>query len=372
MVVSLDMAHENIRQAQKNKKDEFYTSYDDVQNEVSHYRDAFSGKTVLCNCDDVYRSNFVKYFLINFNDLHLKRLIVTGFSVGDDTNAYALDVPSVGVSLSLQTVNDFIAKQCEVFISRLSGNFSEKKFYPAGDFRSSACIDYLKQADIICTNPPFSKFKEFLSLLNQYQKQFLIIGNQNAITYKDVFPLIKSNKLWLGYGFRGNVGFFDSPYLDTATSNQHCDGKIRVSGVVWFTNIDHKSRCSSSLNLKQSYYDNPKKYPKYHNYDAIHISKTSEIPYDYDGIMSVPITFLNSFSPNQFEILGLSSKENCGSVPRLHSNDFYNGYRRGKVSTRIESNLPLLDTPEFGGTLCKKDGNPDLYQMYWRIFIKRK
>lgn len=178
-----------------------------------------------------------------------------------------------------------------------------------GDFRSEECIELLKEADIVVTNPPFSLFREYMRQLVEYDKKFLIIGNQNAITYKEIFPLIKENKMWLGYGFKGGAAHFYSVYEDTATASDHREGMIRVSGVMWFTNLDHSKR-HEKLFLYKTY--TPEEYPKYDNYDAINVNKTSDIPCDYDGAIGVPITFLDKYNPEQFEIIGASESEGKG------------------------------------------------------------
>ena len=417
------MAFANLASAKEAKKDEFYTDIKDIQSELSHYSDKFKDKVVFCNCDDPFESNFVKYFLMNFNRLGLKELIATGYRTSPyggqeidkikmlytlrvkDTSKYLVgtqkDLDIAGAKYFLKTEGSKImtplignnaldenGEQIKVSI-RVEcldddGNTILTKagkpkmktvcrnlYYEAGDFRSDMSLALLNESDIIVTNPPFSLFREYVALLVKHNKQFLIIGNQNAITYKEIFPLLKQNKIWLGYGFSGNVGFFKSPYEDKASSSQHQKGKIRVSGVMWFTNIDHfKRHTMLPLDLGFRYYGYEQSYPIYDNYDAINIDKTSEIPCDYRGIMGVPITFLNSFCPEQFELVGLSSKDNCGDVPRFHDNTYYNGYTRGKVVTRIESNMPLLNVSDKGGTLCKKDNSPNLYQLYWRVFIK--
>ena len=198
------------------------------------------------------------------------------------------------------------SKKCEniIKITEIVGNKAtvafEEVFYKAGDFRSEDCIKLLKQSDIVVTNPPFSLFREYIAQLLEYEKKFVIIGNQNAITYKEVFPLLKNNKIWLGMGFKGNVGFFKSAYEDIATASQHKDGYIRVSGVVWFTNLDIAKR-HERLILYKRY--SPDEYPKYDNYDAINVDKVSEIPGDYEGVVGVPITFLDKYNPDQFEII---------------------------------------------------------------------
>lgn len=423
------MAFKNLSASQIEKKGEFYTDLKDIQHELNNYTDKFKNKVVFCNCDDPFESNFVKYFLINFNRLGLKELIAAGYKaitvdgaeIGQPNTPYALRVKSTSSCL-VRTQKDldmagakyFLETERNKIMTPLTGNMAidsdgnqikadievpvldnnnepvlnkkgkpkvkKKKidlYYEAGDFRSDMSIELLKEADIVVTNPPFFLFREYVAQLIKYNKKFLIIGNQNAITYKEIFPLIKNNKLWLGYGFDGNVGFFKSPYEDKAKSNQHQKGKIRVSGVMWFTNIDHLKRHQMMpLDLGCQYNGHEKSYPKYDNYDAIHINTVTEIPCDYKGVIGVPITFLTQFSPEQFEIIGLSSKENKGDVKRFHDNSYYSGYTRGKVVTRIESNMPILDeeskknSKTKRGTLCQKSGEKNLYQLYWRIFIK--
>ena len=372
------MAFSNLSIAKENKKDEFYTTLEDINSELIHYSDKFQNKVVFCNCDDFLFSNFVKYFLIHFHELGLKELIATGFPSKFNTNKTPMILRISNTcscfsqnqyDLKEENIEDFLNTYKDMFLQP----FPEEDFYPMGDFRSNTSVSLLKKADIVVTNPPFSLFREYISLIEKYHKKYIVIGHQNAITYKEIFPLIKENKMWLGYGFQGNVGFFESPYEDNANSSQHKKGKIRISGVTWFTNINHDKRHKIlPLNLDCTYAGNENQYPMYDNYKAINVDKTNQIPYDYDGVMGVPITFLNYFCPEQFDIIGLSSKENKGEVERFHDNAYYNGYVRGKVVTRIESNMPLLSVAGKGGTLCKKDGCPDLYQLYWRIFIKKK
>jgi hypothetical protein len=293
------MANENsgLHSAKRNKKDEFYTQIVDIERELQHYRKLLKGKTVYCNCDDPYVSAFFEYFAKNFEFLGLKKLITTCyksqhidlFSQNDSEQAIKLEYTG-GAPNSLPTPDD-------IGVTPLKGD---------GDFRSAECINILKQADIIVTNPPFSLFTEYVQHLDAYKKKFIIIGHQNAITYKDVFPLIKQNKMWLGYGFKRNMAHFIAPhYEDTATDADHREGMIRVSGVVWYTNMDHNKRHEEIILVKH-YVGNEKSYPKYDNYDAIEISKTQDIPMDYSGAMGVPITFLTKYNPDQFEIIGCS------------------------------------------------------------------
>ncbi len=289
------MANKNLNNAKRARKDEFYTQLEDINNELKHYREHFRGKTVLCNCDDPRISNFFTYFAYNFEFLGLKKLITTCYKnqdnelFGDHTSEQAVYLVYEG-----DKNGDRIPNAEEIGVHPLKGD---------GDFRSAECIELLKEADIVVTNPPFSLFREYVAQLIEYDKKFLIIGHQNAIKYKEIFPLIQQNKIWLGYGFKGGAGHFVSNYEDTATAGNHKEGMIRVSGVHWFTNLETKKR-HENLILYKSY--SPEVYPKYENYDAIEVSKTELIPFDYEGAMGVPITFMDKYNPSQFEIIGVS------------------------------------------------------------------
>ncbi len=287
----------NLHTAKRNKKDEFYTQLVDIERELSHYRNRFKGKVVYCNCDDPYVSAFLEYFAKNFEFLGLKKLITTCyksqridlFSQNDSEKAIKLEYMG-GAPNSLPMPDD-------IGVTPLRGD---------GDFRSRECIDILKEADIVVTNPPFSLFSEYVAQMADCDKKFVIIGHQNAITYKDVFPLIKENRMWLGYGFKRNMAHFIAPhYQDTASDADHRDGMIRVSGVVWYTNLDHNKRHEEMI-LVKCYRGNEADYPHYDNYNAIEVSKTQDIPLDYEGVMGVPITFLTKYNPDQFEIIGCS------------------------------------------------------------------
>lgn len=288
------MANKNLNKAKEAKKDEFYTQLEDINNEVRHYREHFRGKTVLCNCDDPRVSNFFTYFAYNFEFLGLKKLITTCYK-NQDADLFSTNKSEQAVYLVYEgdKNGDHIPTADEIGVHPLKGD---------GDFRSAECIELLKEADIVVTNPPFSLFREYVAQLIEYDKKFLIIGHQNAIKYKEIFPLIQQNKIWLGYGFKGGAGHFISNYEDTATAGNHKEGMIRVSGVHWFTNLETKKR-HEDLILYKSY--NPEYYPKYENYDAINVDKTEEIPYNYDGVMGVPITFMDKYNPDQFEIIGV-------------------------------------------------------------------
>lgn len=289
--------NKNLHSAKNNKKDEFYTQLSDIERELKHYRDYFKGKVVLCNCDDPRTSNFFHYFSYNFEYLGLKKLITTCyknqnadlFSNYDSEQAVYLEYEGEKDGGKIPTVE-------QIGVKPLQGD---------GDFRSPEVIELLKQADIVVTNPPFSLFREYISQLVEYDKKFLIIGHQNAITYKEIFKLIKENKLWLGYGFSGGAGhFINKHYEDYATAGDHKEGMIRVSGVHWFTNLEINKR-HEDLILYKKY--TPEEYPRYDNYEAINVDKTKDIPVDYGGVMGVPITFLDKYNPDQFEIFGMSA-----------------------------------------------------------------
>lgn len=306
------MPNRNLNAARAAKKDEFYTQLSDIERELQHYLKHFRGKTVLCNCDDPYESNFFKYFALRFNQLGLKKLICTCYNGSpvqgnelmlqfDDADsepkkiAYKVEITEVKDENGDGAVD--LADVCYL----LQNDKNVLSTLQTGDFRSSECIELLKEADIVVTNPPFSLFREYVAQLIEYDKKFIIIGHQNAITYKGIFPLIKDNKMWLGYGFKGLASHFRSPYKDIATASNHKENMIRVSGVVWFTNLDHNKR-HEEMDLVCRY--SPDLYPKYDNYDAIEVSTTANIPMDYKGVMGVPITFLDKYCPDQFEILG--------------------------------------------------------------------
>lgn len=284
--------NENLHAANKAKKDEFYTQLSDIENELRHYKSHFKGKTVLCNCDDPRVSNFFHYFSYNFEYLGLKKLITTCYK-SQDMNILSMNDCESAIYLEYNgdKDGDRVPSPEKIGIHNLEED---------GDFRSQECIELLKQADIVVTNPPFSLFREYVVQLIKYDKKFIIIGHQNAITYKEIFPLIKENKIWLGFGFKGGAGHFISKYEDVATAGDHKAGMIRVSGVTWFTNLDISKR-HEDLILYKKY--TPEEYPEYDNYRAIEVSKTDEIPCDYDGVMGVPITFLYKYNPEQFEII---------------------------------------------------------------------
>ena len=307
------MANKNLNNAKVAKKDEFYTQLTDIERELQHYWQHFRGKVVLCNCDDPYESNFFKYFALRFNQLGLKKLICTCYDgspvAGTQLSLFSLDAEGnekkTAYKVEISEVKDmngdgavdlsdveYLIQNDKNVLSVLKGN---------GDFRSQECIELLKQADIVVTNPPFSLFREYIAQLVKFDKKFLIVGRQANVAYKEIFSLIIKNEVWLGYGFKGAAAHFISPYEDIASASNHKEGMIRVSGVHWFTNLEIPKR-NEFIDLVCKY--SPETYLKYENYNAIEISKTADIPCDYEGIMGVPITFLDKYSPEQFEIIG--------------------------------------------------------------------
>ena len=312
------MANKNLNAAKVAKKDEFYTQLSDIERELQHYWQHFRDKVVLCNCDDPYESNFFKYFALRFNQLGLKKLICTcyngspvqgqelllhfdGFDDEPTKIAYKVEITEV------KDMNGDGAVDLSDVRYLLQNDKNVMSTLKTGDFRSKECIELLKEADIVVTNPPFSLFREYIGQLMEYQKKFVIVGHQNAITYKEVFPLLMKNEVWLGYGFKGAATHFYSPYDDVATSGDHKEHMIRVSGVNWFTNLEIPKR-NEELDLICRYSE--EEYPSYDNYDAIEVSKTAAIPSDYSGVMGVPITFLDKYCPTQFELLGITDRGN--------------------------------------------------------------
>ena len=287
-----------LRDARRQKKDEFYTQLSDIENELRHYKSHFKGKTVLCNCDDPRVSNFFHYFAMNFEALGLRRLITTCYK-NQDADLFSRNDSEQAVWLEYwgDKNGNRVPDPEEIGIKPLQGD---------GDFRSQECIELLKQADIVVTNPPFSLFREYLAQLIEYGKQFLIIGNMNAVTYKEVFPLVQANKLWFGASIHsGDREFGVPPDYPLNAAGWRIDEQgnkfIRVKGVRWFTNMDYPHR-HEPLILYRTY--SPELYPEYDNYPAINVEKTVDIPVDYDGIMGVPISFLDKYCPEQFEIVG--------------------------------------------------------------------
>lgn len=343
--------------------DEWYTTYETIAEELGHYREQFYDKIVLCNCDDPYESNFCYYFMKHFNQLKLKKLICTSYSeskisqikdnvqlsfdlweetstIQKENHGYVLQITNIPGPVDKEVSDEEIKK-----ILRKKGTVTQ--LYDNGDFRTDECINYLKECDICCTNPPFSLFSELFSLINKYKKKYLLIGNQNAITYKEIFPYIKENKAWVGYRF-GDMAFkvpSDTEPRSTRFWIDETGQKWRSLGnAMWLTNLDINKR-HQDLELTKKY--NPIDYPFYDNFNAIHIRKVADIPMDYDGIMGVPITFLKYHNNTQFEIIG---EANHGSdnefdlfKPKLNGKEVFKRILIKKFSSTMPSEFRILD-----------------------------
>ncbi|MBU4580134.1 adenine-specific methyltransferase EcoRI family protein [Patescibacteria group bacterium] len=369
------MANKNLTNAKRAKNDEFYTQFDDIQKEIEAYLeynpDVFRGKVVYCNCDDPFESNFFRYFALNFNKLGLKQLITTSYKPSPIANTeLALIFHEKKSENKTQskgrpkvTANKFIINDVRDIDG--DGEFNLKdvakqlkankhnEWTPLegdGDFRSDECINLLKASDIIVTNPPFSLFREYVKQLFDYNKKFVIIGNMNAITYKEIFPLIKENKMWLGNGFHAGNAYFSTPLAKEYGEGVYMPetGLVKFRNVCWFTNFDHGRRhqplplMTMEDNLKYSKHKEisarggsalgGKGYSKYDNYNAIEVSFTDAIPSDYDGVMGVPISFLDKYNPEQFEILGSDYNVKEGLLPKLVNPKWKGKLDRGYVN----------------------------------------
>ena len=307
--------NKNFHKASAAKKDEFYTQLPDIERELKQYKDQFRGKEAFCNCDDPKESNFVKYFSMNFEYLGLKKLIATHYKEANlftHEPPYKLEYTGDKNGNRMPDPSEFMTKMIDT-----------------GDFRSEECIKLLKEADIVVTNPPFSLFREYVAQLVEYDKKFLILGDQNAITYKEFFKLIQEDKLWLGYD-NGGTKWFQVPSdyeIETETRIKTENGVkfFSMGRIVWFTNLDTEKR-HENLILYKTY--SPEEYPTYDNYDAINVNKVSDIPMDFAGAMGVPITFLDKYNPQQFEIMGIDRvlvEELTGKVSRfrIDGNEIY-------------------------------------------------
>ena len=375
------MANNNkaLSAAGQAKKDEFYTQLVDIENELRHYKEHFKGKVVFCNCDDPYESNFFKYFAINFNHLGLKKLICTCYAgspvvytqlslfgdeevIGEepsDKKPYKIEITHVD-DLNGDGAVELLLRSVDGKPTLLKGD---------GDFRSQECIELLKEADIVVTNPPFSLFREYIALLVKHEKKFLIIGNVNAVTYKEVFPLFKENKLWLGASIHSGDREFRVPdSYPLQSAGWRIDEKgikyIRVKGVRWFTNLDYSER-HEDLVLYRSY--TPQEYPQYANYDAVDVNKTADIPCDFHGIMGVPVTFMDKFNPEQFEIIGCADytgkygSDDIG-VSRI-GEEWISKYREQGGRGHYTANMTSLVYYDTNGKACNT---------FKRILIRRK
>jgi hypothetical protein len=368
------MPSKHLHKAKKNKNDEFYTQLSDIEKELKHYKNHFRGKVVYCNCDDPRVSGFFHYFSYNFENLGLKKLISSCyknqsmdlFSQNDSEQAIYLEYDG-------DENKNHVPDTDEIGINSFKGD---------GDFRSKESIELLKQADIIVTNPPFSLFREYIAQLIEYKKEFLIIGNLNAMKYGEIYPYFQSNQIWFGATmfnggaahFIGSPDLYDPEKMSNPKNAYIKDGKLywRVNGVRWFTNLEHNKR-HEELVLYSTY--NPENYPRYDNYNAIEVSKVVEIPRDYSGVMGVPISFLDKYNPNQFEIIGLSMKAGFG----LQSNKFYDSYKEikddgtftGSSGKKTNGNPMLAGKPQKGNYYIDESGNC-AYSLYDRLFIVNK
>lgn len=347
------MPKKNLATAKTAKKDEFYTQITDIENELVHYRDHFKDKIVFCNCDDPTRSNFWKYFHLNFKKFGLRKIIATHY----DTKQATYKIEYKGGADSDTEAG---------IVTPLMQN---------GDFRSPECIELLKEADIVVTNPMFSLFREYMAQLMEHGKKFVVMGNMNAITYKEFFPLLKDNKVWAGFGFNKTMEFAVPEGYDVskATRTDEYGRKIvKVPAICWFTNLDIKKR-HEPIDLVEYY--SPEKYPHYDNYDAIEVSKTLNIPMDYDGVMGVPISFLDKYCPEQFEIVGLGTTRDLYTPTKTYINPKKH-FKDGRVVAANEINSTLtypISKSEIKSVYYVAD-NVDgfLFQPYARILIKKR
>ena len=403
------MANSNLFNAKREKNDEFYTQYGDIQKEIEAYleynHNAFCGKVVYCNCDDPFESNFFRYFVLNFKKLGLKQLITTSYKPSPVANTqlglFGDDKTLTRVrGRSKINANKFIIN--EVHDIDGDGEFNLKdvakqlkankhnEWMPLahdGDFRSDECINLLKQSDIVITNPPFSLFREYVKQLFDYRKKFVIIGNMNAITYKEIFPLIKENRMWLGATGNGTDMVFAVPNgAEIAESDRQKAARLgyvgdytRLGNSCWFTNLDHGRRhkalplmtCADIIK-----YSTKKQFKKYDNYNAIEVSLVKNIPSDYDGVMGVPISFLDKYNPDQFEILGATQRGCHDDVPDTKKYDDYwevrqDGKRTGSSGGKTNENANLIGNDGKKNYFVNNKGRM-IQSAYQRIFIRHK
>ena len=363
------MANSTLNAAKAAKNDEFYTQLSDIENELRHYKEHFRGKTVLCNCDDPRVSNFFKYFALNFEHLGLKRLITTCYKSQDvDLFSQHQSEQAVYLIYDGDKNGNHVPDAEEIGVHPMKGD---------GDFRSPECIELLKQANIVVTNPPFSLFREYVAQLMKYEKKFIIIGSKSALHYKEIFPYIKENRLWVGYTPMSKDLLFDVPKIieeqflkkgKEGSNYRVIDGKVYGrSASIWYTNIDTMKRHEKLILYKR--YD-PDEYPKYYNYDGIDVGNVAEIPMDYDGDMGVPDTFLNSYNPEQFELIGFSAE-----VPKTKEHisykekDLITYEVNGEVVWSTKYSVPERKA---GNSLRLDDNGKPGKLPYSRIIIRRK
>ncbi len=328
----------NLKKAKAGKNDEFYTELTDIEKELRHYKGHFKDKVVFCNCDDPRISNFFHYFSYNFENLGLKKLITTCYkNQNSDLFSEHKSEKAIYLEYTGDKNGDRVPNPEEIGIINLNGD---------GDFRSSESIELLKQSDIVVTNPPFSLFREYVAQLVEYDKKFLIIGNQNNLTYKEIFNLVKDNKIWTGVD-NGGTKWFKVPdhyeiQTETRIKTENGQKYFSMGSIYWFTNLDNRKRHEDII-LYKNYYGNESEYPNFDNYNAINVNKVADIPIDYEGVMGVPITFIDKYNPEQFEIIS--------------SND-----------VRINENIPTKEH----GLIKDKEGAINGKPTYVRVLIKNK
>ena len=376
-----------LSNATKAKKDEFYTQLTDIEKEMRYYRAHFKGKTVFCNCDDPFESNFFKYFVLNYNKLELKKLIATCYATSPIANQQLTLFDVIGgeeenrdkpykaiVTTVYDKTGDGGVDMFDVAELFKSGENELTELAGDGDFRSKECLELLDEADIVVTNPPFSLFRDYVATLMEHKKKFIIIGNVNAITYKEVFPLIMNNKIWIGASIHsGDRAFYvpDDYPLNASGCGVDADGRkfIRVKGVRWWTNIDYRQRHEELILVKKY---SPENYSSYDNYDGINVDATSDIPCDYAGMMGVPITFLDKYSPDQFEILGVTQSW-CGVASKIYPKQVQidkNG-KRSQVTKLNDGAAIKVEVPPKGKTYYDVDG--ELFvKTYARVLVRNK
>lgn len=388
----------NLSAAVKAKKDEFYTQLTDIEKEMRYYKKHFNGKTVFCNCDDPFESNFFKYFVLNFNRLGLKKLIATcyfsspivgqqlqyhcdengqmSFSFGDETEITdgAKRPYKAIVTQVYDKTGDGGVDMVDVAELFVSGENQLTELEGDGDFRSAECLALLDESDIVVTNPPFSLFREFVNILIQREKHFIILGNVNAITYKEFFPLIRDNKVWIGASIHsGDRKFYvpDDYPLNASGCGMDEDGRrfIRVKGVRWYTNLDIRQRHEEMILVKKYA---PELYEHFDNYDAINVDVTTDIPCDYAGLMGVPITFLDKYSPDQFEIIGVTQSW-CGIASKIYPRQIQidkNG-KRSQVTKLNDGAAIKVEQPPVNKTYYEVEGELFI-KTYARVIIRNK
>ena len=374
------MANKNLNAAKTAKKDEFYTQLTDIERELQHYWQHFRGKTILCNCDDPYESNFFKYFALRFNQLGLKKLICTCydgspvagtqlslFSIDAEGNekktAYKVEITEVkdlnGDGAVDLTDVEYLIKNDKNVLSVLRGN---------GDFRSNECIELLKQADIVVTNPPFSLIREYIAQLMTYQKMFIILARTSMIHAYEIFPYFINNQMWIGYGYNMSL-VYKTPYENKEEANRRYvrakgynpDEYIKVSDIGWFTNLDHNKR-HEDFDMICKY--NEEDYPKYETFDAIDVDEVAKIPYDYKGIMGVPDTFIQYYNPEQFEIIGAETGEYAEKLGiKPIGKKWIDDYRKAGGTGHYTANMKSL-------VIYDKNNKPK--KVFSRILIRNK